>query len=190
MGSVQKRCGSRNFWRGEGRSFFFYLPLLALSMLRVNQRELVLAVRIVQGLALAGSLLCLGWLVGWGHLFQAEVDSITGERSTAVYFVGLLTSHTGAGTFWAGLAAFLLAFSWRMRDKLAQLMAMAAIFLTLATGGRAATLGLMAAIGWLLIRGEIFRRSSLLVVLLTLPLSWWPEPVCGVPRSRNRRSDE
>jgi O-antigen ligase len=158
------------FWRGEGRSFFFYLPLLALSMLRVNRRELVFAVRVVQWLAVLGCLLCLVWLLGRGHVFQAEEDPMTGERNTSLYFVGLLTSHTGAGTFWAGLSAFLLAFSWRMRIRLTQVLAMAAVCLTLATGGRAATLGLLAAIGWLLIRGEIFQRRSLMIALLSLPI--------------------
>ncbi len=160
-----------DFWRGEGRSFFFYLPLLSLSMLRVDRRDLVFTVRVVQWLVLAGSLLGLGWLLGWGHLFQVDEDPMTGERNTALYFVGLLTSHTGAGTFWAGVAAFLLAFSWRMHNKMMQVLALAAVCLTLATGGRAATLGLLAAIGWLLVRGEIFHRRALIIALLSLPVA-------------------
>ena len=160
-GVVASSLFNNNFWRGEGRCFFFYLPLLALPMMRMRQRDLRFIVRVIRVLTLVGAALSCLWLLGFGHLFQAEVDAETGERSTSVYFVGLLTSHTGAGAFWATVTAFLLAYSLRTRDRYCQALSVVAGVLTLGTGGRAATLGLIAVVGWLALQGNLITRRTL-----------------------------
>lgn len=164
-GVVASSLASGGFWRGEGRTFFFYLPLLALPMLRIRQNDLRFIVRVVCALTLIGTALCAVWLFGFGHLFQSEIDAETGMRSTSIYFIGLLTSHTGAGAFWATLTAFLLAYSLRIHDRRLQLLAIAAALLTLSTGGRAATLGLIAVVAWLVLQGDLVKRQTLGVVI-------------------------
>ena len=63
-----------------------------------------------------------------------------------------------------------------MRDRRIQLLSIVAAVLTLGTGGRAATLGLLAVIAWLVVRGELINRRSvklaLPVLLLTIAGSW------------------
>ncbi len=156
---------SSDFWRGEGRCFFFYLPLLAMSVLRVGRSELKFMVKTITILSVLGVALCGLWLLGYGHLFQAEEDAETGELVPATYFIGLLTSHTGAGAFWATVAAFLLAYSLRAQDRLLQVLAVLAVLLTLGTGGRAATLGLLAVLSWLVLTGDLLKPRILKVVL-------------------------
>ena len=139
------------------------MPLLALSTLRIDRADLRFAVRLVHLLALLGFILCVLWLTGWGHTFQSEVDPMTGDRATSIYFIGLLTSHTGAGAFWATVSAFLLAFGASTRRLATQTLAVTAICLTLATGGRAATIGLVASAVWMLCRGDLVDRRNLLL---------------------------
>jgi O-antigen ligase len=166
-GMTPGSAASGDFWRGEGRCFFFYLPLLAISVLHLGRRELRFLVHVVYGLTLAGGLLCLLWLAGLGHLFQSEVDPETGLKNEAVYFVGLQTSHTGAGAFWATVTAFLAAYCIHARSTAAGALGALALLLTLASGGRAATLGVLAAVAWMVLAGDLLTPR---VVKLAVPL--------------------
>ncbi len=161
---------SKEFWRGEGRCFLFYLPLLAFSVIRLRGSELRFLVNVVCFLTVVGAVLGTLWLLGWGHLFQPDVDAETGERSAATYFIGLQTSHTGAGAFWGTVTAFLSAYSLRTGQRSVQLLAILAALLTLGTGGRAATLGLVAVAVWLLVHGQLLNRYTLRLALPILLL--------------------
>ena len=85
--------------------------------------------------------------------------------SKSIYFIGLLTSHTGAGAFWATVTAFLLAYSLRIHDRRLQMLSIVAGLLTLSTGGRAATLGLIAVVVWLVLQGDLVKRRTLRVMI-------------------------
>jgi O-antigen ligase len=156
------------FWRGEGRCFLFYLPLVGLSVMCISRGELRFVVKLVCVLTVVGAVLCGLWLLGYGHLFQAEEDAETGELNTSTYFIGLLTSHTGAGAFWATVSAFLLAYSLRTHERRVQWLSILAVLLTVGSGGRAATLGLLAVLAWLLWQGELLHRRAMRVVLPAL----------------------
>lgn len=167
---------SREFWRGEGRCFLFYLPLIALSVMVVRERELRFVVKLICTLTVFGGLMWVLWLMGYGDLFQAEEDADTGELRTSLYFVGLLTSHTGAGAFWATVTSFLLAYSLRTHERTVQALAMVSLLLTLGTGGRAATLGFVAVVAWLALRRELLHGHALKlaipILLLAVPGAW------------------
>jgi O-antigen ligase len=127
-------------------------------------------VKLIVVLTLIGTVLAVMWLMGFGHLFQAHEED-SGELVDSIYFIGLLTSHTGAGAFWATVAAFLVGFAWSRRNRPLQVVAVLAILLIIGTGGRAATLGILGALAWLLVRGEILQKRTMLVGSLTLILS-------------------
>lgn len=145
------------FWRGEGRCFLFYLPLLAFAVLSVRESELRYIVKMLCVLTLVGAALCGLWLIGLGHWFQLR----HGEEGPTTYFIGLQTSHTGAGAFWGVMAAFLGAFSLHSKQWIIRGLAVVAVALTLATGGRAATLGLVAVAAWLAIQTARSHRNAL-----------------------------
>jgi O-antigen ligase len=167
---------SAEFWRGEGRCFLFYLPFLALSVMVVRKTDLRFVVKFICILTVFGAFMWVLWLLGLGDLFQAEEDAETGELRSSLYFVGLLTSHTGAGAFWATVTAFLLAYSLRTHERSVQLLAMVALLLTLGTGGRAATLGLIAVVAWLVARRDLFHgramKLAIPAVILAVPGAW------------------
>jgi O-antigen ligase len=156
---------SGEFWRGEGRCFFYFLPLLAIPLMRMGRNELRFIVKLVALLTLLGALLCGLWLAGAGHLFQAEENAETGELVESTYYIGLMTSHTGAGAFWATVTAFLLAYSLRARDRRMQALAVVAALLTLGTGGRAATLGVLGVLLWLVLSGDLLKVRTLRIAL-------------------------
>ena len=151
---------SRDFWRGEGRCFLFYVPLLATTFLTVSKPDLRFLVTMVCLLTFLGAILFAAWMAGFGD-FQAEQDPVTGEAIESTYFVGFMTSHTGAGAFWATVAAFLFGFSLPTRARVIQVLALAAVLLTLGTGGRAATLGLVSVVVWMFAFGRMFTVRAL-----------------------------
>lgn len=169
-GMATEMLTTKAYWRGEGRVFLFYLPLLLCSVISLKQSDLRFVVKLACTLTIIGLVLVAAWFAGLGHYFQPHIDESTGEVGSSHYFVGLLTSHTGAGAFWGTMTAFLAAFSLKSGHRSTQTLAIVAAMLTLATGGRAATLGLIAMVGWLLIQGQILNRKTLI----------WAVPVCGV----------
>ena len=168
---------SKEFWRGEGRCFLFYIPLLAFSVIRFRTEDLRFVVRFVAILTIIGLLLSVLWMAGMGHLFQSHENEETGEIEAGDdYFIGLQTSHSGAGAFWATMTGFLAAYSVYSGKRLYQGLALGAAFLTFTTGGRAATLGLMAVMAWLLLSGKILNRKTIKYaapVALAVGLGGW-----------------
>lgn len=127
------------FYQADGRGFLFYLPLLFFSVYLVQRRTLDLVLLSLRLAAVGSVLLFVVWLVR-----RPAVLSV-GPKAN---FIGLLTSHTGAGTFFGVLATFLVVSGLERHDRRDLLLGSAAILPMFASASRESLVGLVAAMGW------------------------------------------
>ena len=168
-GLVWQDLISPAFYNNDGRAFLYYVPLLFFACATAQPRHLTAAARSAAAVGVAGSALMIPWAIA------APSWLSVGSKS---WYGGLLTSHTGAGTFFGVLVAWLLVFgdaSGIRRYRLAGLLCTLPMF---ASGSRQALVSLLAVFLWYAIRRG--RRGALLrmagaavaltgVLLLTVP---------------------
>jgi len=157
---------SPEFYANDGRGFLFYLPLLFFSVFFARRAELTLGLRTVIALAV-GSLVLLGiWFAS-----RPAVLSV----GQADNFGGLLTSHTGAGTFFGVLAVFLLIYGIERQKRFLQILGLAMVLPLFASASRQALVSLLVALGWFVLRRANRRTrfglaGALGMALLSFPI--------------------
>lgn len=157
---------SPDFYSNDGRGFLYYVPLLFFSVYEARQADLKLVWRTLAGLS-------IGSLVLYGVWAIARPAVLSDSRGAD--FVALLTSHTGAGTFFGVLATFLLIFGYERRNRPLQVLGLAMVLPLFGSGSRQALLSLLVAIGWFVIRhgnrrSRLGFSAALALALLLLPV--------------------
>lgn len=127
------------FYQADGRGFLFYLPLLFFSVYLVHRRTLDVVHWTLRLAAVGSVLLFLVWLVR-----RPAVLSV----GLAANFGGLLTSHTGAGTFFGVLATFLVVSGLERHDRRDVVLGGIVILPMFASGSRESLVALVGAMAW------------------------------------------
>ncbi|MBM3492679.1 MAG: hypothetical protein FJX68_20045 [Alphaproteobacteria bacterium] len=107
-----------SFYDRDGRVFICYAPLLIFAALQARPRDCETLLGCVKLLVAISVPLYLVWLATGTPL-------LSGSRER--HFFGFLTSHTGAGTYFGFLAAFLLLYAAEYRDRWALLLGLCAL---------------------------------------------------------------
>lgn len=144
------------FIEGEGRIFIYYLPLLYYSVARPQHHRIAYATKMLSSLSVAGFALLVVWAVA-GKSWPAGDEFGN--------FFGLLTSHTGAGTFFMVLSVTLLIMGLESGNRRVVLMGSLAVLPIFATGSRQSLLSLTAVLIWYLAK-KPKGRSALLIFLI------------------------
>ena len=129
------------FYDGEGRIFLSYVPVLLFAVISMRPTEFRLAARLMAWLAMATLALWLVWLATHAAPLSMRSD-----------FVGFLTSHTGAGTFFGFLAGFLIIFGRESRRPWLAALGAMTLLPVLATGSRQALVSLFVTALWYVFR--------------------------------------
>jgi O-antigen ligase len=130
---------SPSFYTGEGRIFVYYIPLLFFSVYTARRRDLRFIERFLVWTAIASLPLFAFWTVT-GASFLAG--------GKARNFFGFLTSHTGAGTFFATIFLFLVICGLESKRRSLTLLGVAMLLPIFGSASREALVGLLAAGGW------------------------------------------
>lgn len=133
---------------GGGRIFVYYLPLLAFANIGADIR---LANSMTRQASVMAILLTPMFAIWW----LAQPDVLSG--GAANNFFGLLTSHTGAGTFFATLALFLGIQGMRLRRRGLLLLAFMALIATFGSASRQSIAGIVAVVLWYFARDHRLR---------------------------------
>ncbi len=134
-----KDFATTDFWDGDGRIFLYYLPLLTFSVMSINKRQLVF---------IAKQIACIGFVsIVFFSTFVLSSHNYFSIRKHDV-FIGLLTSHTGAGAFFAGIMLFLLFYGHIVRNRYMWYLGMLMILPVLGTGCRQALVSLIGVFVW------------------------------------------
>ncbi len=134
---------SPDFYNNDGRVFLYYLPLLFFASSTATARDIHLGVRTVCQVATLGVLLMIPWALASPSWLSV---------GSKAWYGGLLTSHTGAGTFFGVLSAWLLTYgdvSGGRRYRIAGVLCAVPMF---ASGSRQALLSLLAVFVWYVVR--------------------------------------
>lgn len=156
---------SPEFYLNDGRGFVYYLPLLFFLVYYAGRDDLQVAFRTVIVLASSSLLLFGVWLVA-----RPAILSV----GKADNFGALLTSHTGAGTFFGVLATFLLIFGLVRGRRSLQLLGLATVLPLFASASRQALLSLIVALCWFVMRRANRQARTALAVAMALALLTFP----------------
>lgn len=145
-------------WNGDGRIVIGSLPLLLFSLVRVTHGDMRRAINTMLWMGLISMAfymlwmgLSVSWLAGPGHPDE---------------FQGFLSSHTGAGTFFGCLAAFIMIYGYERKNWHMTLLGIALIAPTFSSASREALVGLMAVMAWYLIVRNPQPKSVLAVLVI------------------------
>jgi O-antigen ligase len=130
---------SPSFYAGEGRIFVYYVPLLLFSVYAARRRDIGFITRFLVWTAMASLPLFMIWAVT-GASFLAG--------GKARNFFGFLTSHTGAGTFFATIFLFLVICGLESKRRPLTLLGVAMLLPVFGSASREALVGLLVASGW------------------------------------------
>lgn len=147
-----------SYYSNEGRIFVSYAVLVIASHCVVGRATLRLVVNQVALMAIAGVALYLLWAVA-----RPGILSVGHARN----FSGLLTSHTGSGTFFAELCIFLLIYAAHARSRLLLCVGAATLLPVLGSASRQSLLGLAVVLAWYLYRRLSLRTFVVGLVLVT-----------------------
>lgn len=139
------------FYNNDGRAFLYYLPLLFFACSTAGARDLAAATRTAAAVAGVGVALMLPWALAGPSWLSV---------GSKAWYGGLLTSHTGAGTFFGVLAAWLLAYGDASQVRRHRLAGLACTLPMFASGSRQALVSLLAVFVWYAVRTG--RRAVLL----------------------------
>lgn len=132
---------SAEFYDGEGRIFLAYLPLLYFTVAYVWEIDLKTIVNLVFVTAFWNLFLALYWLATQSpHLTQSS------------HFIGLLTSHTGAGTFFGFTAVFLFIIGSEAKRPAVTALGAASLLPLLLSGSRQALVSIVTVSIWYALR--------------------------------------
>ncbi|UCC84111.1 MAG: hypothetical protein JSW46_04045, partial [Gemmatimonadota bacterium] len=139
--------GSPEFIDGDGRVFIYYLPLLVFSVYTARGSDLRSTTTIVRWVAVATIFLVLLWLA-----FRPSYLTLHGAN-----FLGTMTHHTGAGTFFSVVAIFLLITGHIARRRVPVLLGTAMLLAVILSGSREAMVALLAVALWYLAKTRRFK---------------------------------
>jgi O-antigen ligase len=154
---------SPGFYTGEGRIFIYYVPLLLFSVYAAKRRDISFVTRFQAWIALATLPLFAIWAV---------TGALGGGRANN--FFGLLTSHTGAGTFYATLLLFLVICGLESKRRPLTLLGVAMILPVFGSASREAIAGLLVAIGWYVWRNLKARTLVYMVLIVAIGIGSLP----------------
>lgn len=128
------------FYTGEGRILLSLVPLLALCFVSVGTQEFKGALKNILLIGFASMGIYLIWAV-------THTPMLAGEGH-ADEFHGLLTSHTGSGTFFGCIAIFCILFNAERRSIIWLVVSLLLLAPMFSSGSREALVGSVAAMGW------------------------------------------
>lgn len=170
---------SPKFYNGDGRIFISLMPLVLYCLWSMRLEELTGIVRTVAAVACATLAIYLIWSVTHTRLFSGQ--------GHADEFHGLLTSHTGAGTFFGSLFVFTLLYGYWRRDYRLISLGLLLIAPVIATGSREALVGILGVLVWLIL--VKLRRFGLFIgAAVFLVISFAMLPVIS-EKTYNRMAD-
>lgn len=146
-----------SFYVGEGRIFICYIPLLLFSVYTAKRRDIRFVTRLIAWVAIASLPLFAVWAA-------TRTPILAGGR--AYNFFGFLTSHTGAGTFFATTFLFLVINGLESKRRPLTLLGVMMLLLVFGTASREALAGLLVASGWYVWRN--MKAKTVAYVLLIL----------------------
>jgi O-antigen ligase len=152
---------SFDFWNGDGRIFFYYVPLLFFSVVASDDADRETIVLVTK--AMLGAGIALFFVFSTTHL-RILSGSGVGGTGAGTNFYGFLTSHTGSGTFWASLSVFLVILGTESANTATVVLGVLGLLPTFGSGSREALLGFSAVIAWYTIR----RASAKLVLRIAV----------------------
>ena len=129
------------YYPEEGRIFLYYLPMLFFSVVVARDRVMWRTVQTLSGVTVAVVALLLLW--------EAKPIAVL---SIGANFVGLLTSHTGAGIYFGFLAVFLGLYGVECGRRRLIWLALLALLAVFASGSRESLVGICAVTGWYLLQ--------------------------------------
>jgi O-antigen ligase len=147
VGSVSVRdLLTPGYYPEEGRIFLYYFPVLLFSVVSADVSVLRRAIQAMGAITIA----VFGLLLVWSVAPLAVL-------SIGANFVGLLTSHTGAGIFFGFLAVFQGLHGIEQRNGRSLALAVLALFAVFASGSREALVGLAVVACWYLLQRGSWR---------------------------------
>lgn len=144
------------FINGDGRIFITYLPLLLFSVMLVRHHAVSTLLYALTWIAAASVILYFVWLA---------TGSSTLSEGGGGHYVGFLTSHTGAGTFFGLLCIFLVIYGYNTGNRAAQSMGLLMALPLFGSASREALVAALAVAVWYMIR---VRRLRPIVATLLL----------------------
>lgn len=157
-----------NFYSGDGRILVSLVPLVLFTIWTMETKDLDRIAHITLGVSLGTLVIYVVWALTQTRIFSGE-----GHPDE---FHGLLTSHTGAGTFFGSLFVFTALYGYAKRNRWILSVGILLAAPVVATGSREALVGILGVIAWLLaIKLRNFRLlaasvSLLVVSILLLPV--------------------
>lgn len=152
------------YYQEEGRIFLYYLPLAYFSVAVARRDSLGAFTKGAQLLAYLSGILLLIWLI----FSPAQLS-----RGSAGIFVGLMTSHTGAGTVFGALAVFLILSGLSSGNRQRVVAGAIAGAALMATESRQGIVALLAVLAWYVMahgrvrtKGRVVLVGAALVALL------------------------
>lgn len=142
--------GNSEFVDGDGRVFIYYLPLLVFSVYTTRERDLKSSAKIVSWVAVTTLFLVLLWLA-----FRPSLLTLHGSN-----FLGTMTHHTGAGTFFSVVAIFLLITGHVAHRRAPIMLGTGMLLAVVLSGSREAMVALLAVALWYLAKTRRFRLAA------------------------------
>lgn len=157
---------STGFTNGDGRGLIAWAPMLALSVVSVGIYQLDKTARIMIWVGVASILLYLFWIV-------TGASYLAGTAHPDEYH-GLLTSHTGSGTFFGAVVTFLCLYGYEKRQRWLVLLGLLVLGPVISSASREALAGLIAMTVWYLAirnpKPRIFVGGIVLMIVTVLAL--------------------
>ena len=148
----------QEFFRGEGRIFLYYLPLLYFAIVKTGDSSINFLKKFLYAMSIISFILSLLWLF---NIFKTPL-------SIGKDFSGLITSHTAAGTFFATIFLFLIIQGLKKKNKTDIIFALIMALPLFLTASRQAILAIAIVMIFFLIIEKKFKTLIKLITLFTL----------------------
>lgn len=170
---------SYKFWSEEGRIFLYYVPLLAFLIMRLPSRVHNYIIKLISFIAGTSLILLLIYVLSSGEYFTFKDTTV---------FVGTLTSHTGAGSFFGGVSIFLILYGVMCRKKKLTILGLLMILPTVATISRQAVVAMVGTMVWFMFstrkikelkrfRSYFIKISAILIIIILFAVSIFPHNI-------------
>jgi O-antigen ligase len=145
-----------SYYSNEGRIFLCYIPFIIMTCSCISRATLRMTIKQLVYMAVLG----LGMYAVWAVKKPALLSV-----GRAHNFAGLMTSHTGSGTFFSELCVFLMIYGNRARSRTHFLLGMSMVLPVLGSGSRESLVALFAVLAWFM-RSQISPKTVLLATAL------------------------
>jgi O-antigen ligase len=154
-----KDLASAAFLEGDGRILVAWFPLLLFAAYPAVLRDIGLVRRNLLAIAAASIALFFLWTVTHAGILS---------EGGAGNYVGFLTSHTGAGTFFGAVGVFLVLYGYEAGRWHCQVLGWLMILPVAGSASREALLAILAVGGWYMLRSGQWRLALASLAMLTL----------------------